>query len=242
MKKTILISGASGGLGTELAKQALAAGYFVIGVSRKPIEVSHICDNKNFQMYTMTEYSSAKIECVINTIRADHQKIDRAILTQGSAFGLQDPRCVKNAPDVFDLNIISHMNFIDQLEKQKCETKSFCCIASIAGVENHGHPLYCASKAALIAYCRALGRKMAEDGQCLFCVSPGAFMSQGSYWSDVKIKNPKKYEDFLSNRLSVNEFPDVADVAQFILSLIEQSHPNFAGANFLYDGGQGKSW
>lgn len=101
MLKKVILTGASDGLGLEIAKELIQKGIVVIGISRtKPkLDIEHIpCD--------LTDKND--IEKLIKKIEKDHTDIDCLINCAGM-IDLVNPENIKykNTEKVFKLNIIA---------------------------------------------------------------------------------------------------------------------------------------
>ena len=112
MNKTVLISGASSGIGLSLANKMQEDGYTVIGLSRKkPSNISfkyYECDLTNMEL----------IKTVSRKIILDYNTIDILINNAGNAHGL-DPIQNGDLDDwdaMIDININSENN-IEKLTK-----------------------------------------------------------------------------------------------------------------------------
>ena len=55
-------------------------------------------------------------------------------------------------------------------------------------LRDQGHPAYCASKAAINAYVRSVGRYLSKDKIIMNCVMPGAILTKNGYWDIIKKK------------------------------------------------------
>jgi 3-oxoacyl-[acyl-carrier protein] reductase len=115
-----------------------------------------------------------------------------------------------------------------------------CHISSISALENHGPPAYCTSKAALNAYVRSVGRFLAEFNIVLTGVMPGAILTNGGYWENMKNNNPEKLESYLQNRMSSKRLGRVQEISELVCFLVSEHSSFMFGSNVLVDGGQGR--
>lgn len=117
-----------------------------------------------------------------------------------------------------------------------------CHVSSIAALENQGSPHYCASKAAVNAYVRSVGRFVSKDGIIMTAVMPGPIFVEKGYWFLKKKQNSKYVKKWLKERVAINRFGKSDEISNFIVFLCSE-HSSFAvGSCFLVDGGQGRSF
>ncbi len=170
--KKIVITGASCGIGYELAKLALAKGCKVLGVARAmaKAEISH----PNFFTLDMDISSPKGVDKVFDYALEHLGKIDIFVANAGYAFyeklGAPDWQHYHTA---FDLNVFSPF-YSAQKMKQLYQKKPYSVLitASAMGyVSLPGYSMYSASKAALRGFADAYRYELAK-GQKLQVVFP----------------------------------------------------------------------
>ena len=118
-----------------------------------------------------------------------------------------------------------------------------CNISSVSAIENHGSPQYCASKAALNSYTKAVGRFLASHGITMFGIMPGAILDNNGYWSRIRHSNPEHFSDFQNNRLPSGQFESAASIANLVNFIIsEKESLAYAGVVLLADGGISRTY
>jgi len=245
---TALITGVGGGVGSELARVLLSRGTNVIGISGKnKSSLSEIINvNKysaKFHLFQVDVMQDEKLLEVLNKINDVHN-VNMIFNALGSSFAAKDPMKTCDVwPNISKLNFEIPVKICEKLSGKIIKNNGIICnIASISGVENHGHPAYCSAKAALIAYTRSIGRYLSLQDVRVFAVSPGAILIPGGYWDVLKKENSLAYEEFIKNRLSMGRMANVEEIVGFILALCDSSTPAYAGNNFIIDSGQGRSF
>ena len=147
-----------------------------------------------------------------------------------------------NYEKIFRLNLGSSIELNNEvipfLKKKKWGR--ICHVSSISAVENHGTPAYCASKSALNAYVRSLGRQLIKNNIVMSAVMPGAFITKDGYWDNVRKKNKKKFNYFKKNRIAAMRFGNVEEISNVVAFLCGKNVSFCAGSTFLVDGGQGR--
>jgi 3-oxoacyl-[acyl-carrier protein] reductase len=115
-----------------------------------------------------------------------------------------------------------------------------CHVSSISALENQGPPAYCATKSALNAYVRSLGRYVAEHNVILTSVMPGAIFTDGGYWDQASVERPDHVEKYLNERMAIKRFGKLDEVANIITFMVSDLTSFTPGTSFLVDGGQGR--
>ena len=245
---TCLITGVGGGLGSELTRALLSRGTNVIGISGKnKASLNEIIDftkySAKFHSYQVDVMEDEKLSEVLNHINDAHD-VHMIINALGSSLGAKDPmKTYEVWPNISKLNFEIPVKICEKFSGKVIKSKGIICnIASISGLENHGHPAYCSAKAALIAYTRSIGRYLSHQGVAVFAVSPGAILIPGGYWDILKKENILAFEDFIKSRLSMARMANAEEIVQFIIALCDSSTPAYAGNNFIIDSGQGRSF
>ncbi|OLY93857.1 Short-chain dehydrogenase [Cnuella takakiae] len=91
--KTILITGATGNLGTVVSQYFLAKGYTVIGTARSKDSTA---DNPSFHLYTVNLADEVEVAGFVARAAADHGRIDAALLLAGG-FAMGDIAATSSA-------------------------------------------------------------------------------------------------------------------------------------------------
>lgn len=242
----VFISGIGGNLGKQIAKYYLNQEFKVVGLTSKdPKKFNDLnLSNdilKNLYLYKVDISSYKKTQKILEKINKNFS-LDLIINCIGSSAGLKDPlRSGSNLDLILRINFGSIVQIIEILLKNN-SPKVICNIASISGVENHGHPIYCSSKSALIAYTRSIGRYLSSKNISVFTISPGAFEGKTGYWQNIKKNDRKKYLKFARDRTSIGKIPNTSEISNFVINMIQGSSPLMSGNNYIFDGGQGRSW
>lgn len=179
-KQKILITGASSGLGRELAYQfAQKKNVELILVSRRKEALDKVakkCEvNEGVvaKTYSVDIGAQDQVEGLLEKIE------DVDILINGAGYGLMkdfsefsDYEVVK----MFDTNVIGTIQLTTEIAKRMRERKSgtIVTIASIAGkIATPKASVYSATKFALIGYFNALRLELKKDGVHVMTVNPG---------------------------------------------------------------------
>lgn len=229
MKKVAIITGTSRGLGLNLAKQFLEAGFTVVGISR-----SNVIKGKNFYFLKLDLADPKNLRQKLAKFLADHKislKNDHTVLINNAAtvFPVHYFHKVKenDIQESYYLNLhapmmLSHFVITKSLEKSKHVT--ICNISSGAAVRPlENWSIYCSMKSALKMFTDCLNVDYAESSQFkAFSFYPGVMDTKmQAVIRQQKIENFKNIESFkeLKNK---NKLIDPNYVAQAILKIISR--------------------
>ena len=201
--------------------------------------------NKNFVFYKADFCTLSCTKKILNLLKKKKLFPDIIVNNVGGNENLKDPLC--NTDDwqkILNLNLLNTIEinnfFIPYMRKKKWGR--ICHISSISALENQGHPAYCASKAAINAYVRSVGRYLSKDKIIMNCVMPGAILTKNGYWDIIKKKNNNIYKDYAKNRMAIQRMGFVSEISNFVIFACSEYASFSVGSAFLVDGGQGKSF
>ena len=178
--KKILITGASSGLGRELAHQFAQKGNVeLILVARRKEALEKVAkkcetfDNVKTRVFSVDIGSQDQVEQLLSTIT------DIDILINGAGYGIMkdfSEFCDADVVNMFDTNVIGTIQLTTEIAKRMRERKSgtIVTIASIAGkIATPKSSVYSATKFALIGYFNALSLELKKDNVHVMTVNPG---------------------------------------------------------------------
>lgn len=102
--KTVIITGANGGLGTAVTKSFLSKGYKVIATIRKEEDRNELPQNKNLEVEVIDLTREEETEQFIKKIIDQHQTIDGALLLVGG-FAMGDIAATKSGDIKKQINL-----------------------------------------------------------------------------------------------------------------------------------------
>ncbi len=189
--KRIILTGASGGLGTEIAKVFAENGFEVIGISRsKPIiDIKHISAD-------FTDEKS--VESVIETIKKKYPKFDCLINCAGllniKPFNKLEFKDIK---DIFMVNIISQIRttagLFDNIKKNKADIINIGSTLAFKAYEEQC--VYGSSKWAMRGFTKNLQVELADTESRVIDFNPGGMRTQLFKKATGIDVNPNKYMD-----------------------------------------------
>lgn len=183
MTPLVFITGASSGIGQALALRFYQAGYRLALAARRTQEVKSWVDAMNmsassYEIYSADVSDTASIVAAGQACIASQGVPDVVIANAGISIGMDS--AVRADLDVmartFATNNIgvaaTFHPFINAMTERG--SGALVGIGSVAGIRGlPGHGAYCASKAAVIAYCESLRGELKTSGVKVVTICPG---------------------------------------------------------------------
>ena len=236
MAKSILITGASGGIGSEIAMQAGQQGYKVglLDLNKEMLaEVESEIPNSIALPTDVTDEKS-----VAETLKKFGETPSALVNCAGIVrFGSLLEQEIRDFKDVIEVNLLSGFIVGCAVAKLMME-KGEGNIINISSISGGKHPAihsgaYAAAKAGLVMLSEQMSLEWGKLGIRVNAVSPGfidAGMSASHYRDDVERK--KREEMVPMQRIGTAN--DIANVVMFLLS---DNSAYVHGENILVDGG-----
>ena len=237
MTRTVLITGASSGIGKALALEFAARKFRVIAASRSVEKVDELDIPLIIKkQLDVTNYD--EIEKFAESLIS--QKIEPEILINNAGYGLAGPVLelpVEEIEREFATNVFGAIKIAQIFGKKMAERKSgiIVNIGSVSGMlATPFVGAYCASKAAFNSFSDALRMEMKPFGVSVITVTPGAIVSsfgENSAKTTEKIlaKNSlfEKYREKILERarLSQQNATPVEEFAQKLVDKILSENP-----------------
>lgn len=202
MKKAI-ITGASSGLGHEIASKLIEKGVKVVNLSRT--------DSKLDLINIKTDLTiNDDIEKAIKLIKKEHQDVGLLVLCAGLAHWHDIGETpLKDIDTDFAVNITGEIKITDGLipliKKNKGDVVFVGSTSSF--VSYGGDSVYVASKHAVLGYLKALQKDFKKENVRIIGFHPGGFKSQFHVKAD--------------SDLNQEELMDPKDLAQLLMSILE---------------------
>ena len=231
----IVITGAAKGLGLAISKQAVDAGYKVIGIGRN--------DSKDFN--ALTENHKKFIEFDLQNLSQIPELVSKIIKETGSvpyalvnnaATGLDGILATQHATDIskiLALNLEAPITLSKYLVRHMIKSRRGRIVnisSIIAQTGFSGLSVYGATKAGLEGFTRSLSREVGRAGITVNCVAPG-FME-----TDMTSGLEGKKLDSIKRRAPLG-LPHIENVAAAVLYLLEEKSERTSGSIITVDGG-----
>ncbi|MEO3407924.1 SDR family oxidoreductase [Mucilaginibacter sp. CAU 1740] len=200
MKKTVLITGASSGIGKEAAKYFAANNWNVIATMRNPEKETELTGNENILITRLDVQDRDSIKTAIAAGINKFGQIDTLINNAGyGQFGIFEATAEKQIRDQFDVNVFGVMDTIKAILPHFRERKEGTIINISSGAGKFTIPLislYAASKFALEGFSEALSFELASLNIKVKIVEPGGTETNFSAVSNEAFSQTEKIADY----------------------------------------------
>ena len=238
--KTILVTGASSGIGRATALECAKLGARVIITARNKDRL-----NDTLQMLNV---SGTEHKQIITDLTVEKQLIDMVMqlpVLDGCVnnAGIAHSRPIQfykteDIERIYQVNVVAPMLLTKELVKRKKLNKpsSIVFTSSIGGVFNiePGNGIYGSSKCALDGYMRYAAKELAMKGIRCNSVNPGMvetpLIKQGTFTQDDMQKDLAKY--------SLQRYGEPRDIALAIVYLLSDASSWVTGTSLKIDGGR----
>lgn len=250
--KRVLITGASRGIGEEIAKQFAAEGCKLVLIARNKAKLKKVIDRiggkkgeHNFISVNLRKTGTPTK--IAKKILKTYKKIDIIIHNVGGGLGNKEVSAnIKDWINVwmFNVGISIEINNVIVPKMRKNKWGRIINISSLnaltggtSSFTGGAAPAYTCAKSYLNMYTKVLGREVARDNVIVSAVMPGVVLSKGKYWEKLSKKNPKSIRNYINNHQSVGRFGDAKEIAPFVL-ILASKHASYAStASINVDGG-----
>jgi len=232
--KTVLITGAGGGLGSAIVALLAARGARVIGCdqSADQLSSSYLAARHVFDLL-----DRASIETTIADI-LDKDGIPD-ILINNAGWTRAETVSALNADKIeheLDLNLTGVMLFADPLIKAMAARGSgnVVFISSVNAISHFGNPAYAAAKAGINAYAKAIAVELGRSGLRANVVCPGSIRTAA--WDHRLAKNPDILAK-LKRLYPLGRIVDASEVAEAVAFLASERASGITGVVMPVDAG-----
>lgn len=227
MIKTVLITGATAGIGKATAYRFAADGHRIILVGRREKLLGEIAADLKEQFnvevmpLSLDIRSKAAVERILESLPGSWRKIDILVNNAGLAAGL-DPVHLASTDDwdtMIDTNVKGLLYISRKVIPWMIENKSghIFNIGSIAGKEVYPRgSVYCATKHAVDALTKGMRIDLLPAGIKVTQVSPGAVETE---FSSVRFKGDKERAALVYKGYEPLQGEDVAEIIHYISAL-----------------------
>jgi len=223
--RTVLVTGASRGLGLGIARKLAAAGYGVIAVARKTNKnlTAAVVQAKRSKRGSLdfVAFDLGKIDAIpelVRTLRRDFGPLYG--LVNNAAVGFDGVLATMHNSQIEEL---VRVNTLSPIVLSKYVVRSMMSeragrivnIASIIGFTGYsGLSVYAATKAAMLGFTRSLAREVGRLGVNVNAVVPGFLDTDMTHGLDDEQRQQVMRRSALRRLVSVD---DVADAVEFLL-------------------------
>lgn len=240
-QKTVLVSGASRGIGRAIAESLAAQGQFVIGTATSQAGADTISEylGENGSGKVLNVTDSNQVDDFLTMLQADYQGVDILINNAGIT---RDNLLVRMSDNEWDDIIATNLSAVFRLTKgvlramMKKRWGRIISIGSVVGTTgNAGQANYAAAKAGVIGFSKSLAREVASRNITVNVVSPGFIATDmTAALSDEQKSTIAK--DIPANRLGTPE-----EIASTVAFLASDSAAYITGQTLHVNGGMSMS-
>jgi len=234
MKKTILVTGASSGIGLHIATRLHETGYHVIGTSRNPEKYQN---KMPFKLLKLDISDDNSVDLFVKKFFTEVAHLDVLINNAGYLVrGLAEETTIELGKQQFETNFWGTVKltrallpyFRKQRHGQIITTGSFL---GLIGYPNATY--YSASKHALEGFFKSLRFELNQFGIKISMVEPVFFKTRISENAVVSNDEIDDYNVFRRKvnafgRTSIENAPEPAAVVEAVLKIIEEKKPRFS--------------
>ncbi|MBE6875207.1 MAG: SDR family oxidoreductase [Ruminococcus sp.] len=217
--KTVLITGAGGGIGSATAKKFAEQGYFPVLHYHDSLETEKLAESLNGMAVRADLSEISEIESMMQKVLEQAGHVDVLVNNAGiSISGLLTDISPEIRKKLFSVNVLGAIECTRLLLPQMIHRKSGCIlnISSMWGQVGASCEVdYSASKSALIGFTKALAQEVGLSGIRVNCIAPGVIQTRMLNCYDSGTLNALAEETPLG-RLGTPE--DIAESAYFLCS------------------------
>lgn len=220
MSKTILITGATAGIGAATAERFAQAGHRLILTGRRAERLTQLASNLDTETLTLAfdVRDNAQVKEAIASIPDNWKAIDILVNNAGLAAGMDPVQrgSIDDWEQMIDTNVKGLLYMTREISPGMCERKSghIINIGSIAGKEVYPNGnVYCATKHAVDALSKAMRIDMLPFGIKVTNVAPGLVETE---FSMVRFKGDETRSSNVYQGMEPLTGKDIADVIWYV--------------------------
>ena len=235
LNNTVLITGASRGIGLSIAQSFSNEGFYVIGTSRSKFDLETALGTKDCSHIILDVTDRDTIKEVYEQLKNENNLpgtlINNAGITKDQLFlRMKD----EDWDDVINTNLSSVFNITKAFIKPMLKEKEgrIINISSVAGLMgNPGQVNYSASKAAIGGFTKSLAKELASRNITVNSIAPGFISSD---MTDA-LNDDQKVE--ILKQIPVQKFGDPKNIADLAIFLASEKGQYITGQTISVDGG-----
>lgn len=235
MNKIVLVTGASRGIGLEVAKLFSKEGYKVIGTSRGDFNLGELIGDSSAMSVQLDLMSKESINDLFEVLKS--KDILPSVLINNAGI-TKDQLFLRMKDNDWDEVIETNLNGLFRVTKAfikpmvKNKFGRVINISSVAGLMgNSGQVNYSSSKSAMVGFSRSLAKELGSRNITSNVVAPGFIETDMTTF----LNDDDKIE--VSKNIPMKRFGTVEDVAKCIVFLASDNANYITGQIISVDGG-----
>lgn len=244
--KTVLVTGASSGLGRSMAQALAQVGASIIAVGRNQQRLNELAESvegmgAQIKTYSVDFNKSSEISKFTDLLAKEQQKVDVLINNAGivQMTDITDGH-LEAWDNIININLKSVWQLSQQIAQQMIAQNIHGSIINISSINGADVPYatasaYSATKAAVIQLSKVLAGALARHNIRVNTVVPGLFYTEMT--ADI-IESVKGTREDLTNQIPLKFIAQPEDLNPILLYLASNKASRYVtGANFVVDGG-----
>lgn len=237
MKKTVIITGASRGIGAQIAREFHKNGYNVaINYNKSEEEAEKLSKELDGSFLIKGDVSCEEdVKRMVDSVLNKFGRIDVLVNNAGiSSFNLVSDISLEEWENLFKVNVTGTFLMCKYASKQMVQNHSGCIInmASIWGISGSScESCYSASKGAVIAFTKSLAKELGPSNIRVNAISPG-FID-----TDMNKCISKEDAKVFADETPLGRIGTPKDVANLTLFLADEKASFITGQIIGCDGG-----
>ncbi|MDF7801226.1 SDR family NAD(P)-dependent oxidoreductase [Pontiellaceae bacterium B1224] len=186
MKKTILITGSTDGIGLETARALVSMGHHILVHGRSSTKVDNVAAELGVAGYVADLSNLSDVEELAKTVADQYETLD-VLINNAGVFNTpepvlangQDVRFVVNtiAPYLLTQRLLPMLGTSGRVVNLSSAAQSPVDLDALAGKRRLGDmPAYAQSKLAITMWSFELAQKLSKNGPAIIAVNPGSLL------------------------------------------------------------------
>ncbi|MDR0519079.1 MAG: SDR family oxidoreductase [Clostridiales Family XIII bacterium] len=237
--RTIVVTGASSGIGKATAELLLESGYGVVATARDADRLNSIYGDRAGAH--IIPWNLSEPEGIGDYAKAVHAAVGAigGLVHSAGVFGLTPSYLIKPSviDSIFHINTYAGMLLVSSFMKKGRygEGASFVLISSLSAHRGVvGGSVYAASKAALEGFTIAAAPELADKNARINCIAPGTVESPMTSRGREKLDDAQIAAQHESYPLGIGTPADIGNFAEYLIS---DRAKWITGRTFVLDGG-----
>jgi NAD(P)-dependent dehydrogenase (short-subunit alcohol dehydrogenase family) len=237
--KTILITGASSGIGKQISIQCASAGAQVILTGRDPLKLQTALGLLPGEGHTAVNGDLSDPD-FIGDICKTLPQLDGVVQSAG-LMKLLPLKFIKAADidEIFSINLRAPILLVSTLQKLKKLNpfSSIILLSSINGavIGSMANSVYGASKGGLQSFCKSAALELAKNNIRINCIAPGMVETEGTEKITEHVSAESIEED--KKKYPLSRYGNTTDIASACIFLLSASSGWITGTTLVIDGG-----
>ena len=236
-RRTVIVTGASQGIGAGIVKAFVERGFNVVANSRKVTQSTEVAASNYVALVDGHIGEPATAATIVETTLARFKSIDVLVNNAGIA-GKNVPTVdypIEEWERVLRINLTSQFLTCRAVAPHMVKAKygRIVNIASVAGKEGNPNAVaYSASKAGVISLTKSLGKELAQAGVLVNCVTPAAAKTA------IFDQMTESHINYMLSKIPMARFVEVGEIAALVCWLASADCSFSTGGVFDISGGR----